>query len=86
MTDQSPDTIAALKDKETLQTPRSQWIDVWEQLKHHKGALFGGGFLIFITLAVIFMPYIWQIDAQNLDIRNKICDQFMSLFGMVMLK
>ena len=71
MTDQSPDTIAALKDKEPSRPPRSQWIDVWEQLKHHKGALFGGGFLIFITLAVIFMPYIWQIDAQNLDIRNK---------------
>jgi len=61
MTDQSPDTIAALKDKEPSRPPRSQWIDVWEQLKHHKGALFGGGFLIFITLAVIFMPYIWQM-------------------------
>ncbi|MDG1085242.1 MAG: ABC transporter permease, partial [Planktotalea sp.] len=37
----------------------------------HKGALFGGGFLIFITLFVILGPLIWQLDPQKLDIRNK---------------
>jgi peptide/nickel transport system permease protein len=65
------DPIAALQDKEPQKPPRSQWKDVWDQFRKHKGALFGGGFLIFITLFVILGPLIWQIDPQKLDIRNK---------------
>ncbi|MEX0311320.1 MAG: ABC transporter permease [Tateyamaria sp.] len=65
------EAIAALQDKEPPKAPRSQWKDVWDQFKRHKGALFGGGFLVFITLAVILGPYIWQVDPQKLDIRNK---------------
>jgi peptide/nickel transport system permease protein len=65
------DPIVALKDKEPSKPPRSQWKDVWDQFHKHKGALFGGGFLIFITLFVIFGPYIWSLDPQKLDIRNK---------------
>jgi len=71
MTDQSTDPYAALQDKEPPKAPRNQWKDVWDQFKRHKGALFGGGFLIFITLAVLIGPYIWQVDPQKLDIRNK---------------
>ena len=72
MTDSaSTDPYAALQDKEPPKAPRSQWKDVWDQFKHHKGALLGGGFLIFITLAVILGPYIWTVDPQKLDIRNK---------------
>lgn len=65
------DPIEALKDKEPSKPPRSQWKDVWDQFRKHKGALFGGGFLIFITLFVILGPLIWQLDPQKLDIRNK---------------
>lgn len=65
------DPIEALNDKEPSQPPRSQWKDVWDQFRKHKGALFGGGFLIFITLFVILGPLIWQLDPQKLDIRNK---------------
>ena len=54
-----------------MSPPRSQWKDVWDQFRKHKGAMFGGGFLLFITLAVLLGPYIWQVDAQKLDIRNK---------------
>ena len=72
MTDTAPiDPYAALQDKEPPKAPRSQWKDVWDQFRQHKGALFGGGFLIFITLAVILGPYIWTLDPQKLDIRNK---------------
>ena len=71
MTDTATDPYAALQDKEPPKPPRSQWKDVWNQFKHHKGALFGGGFLVFITLAVLFGPYVWQVDPQKLDIRNK---------------
>ncbi len=61
----------ALVDKEPQKPPRSQWIDVWQQFRKHKGAVFGGGFLLFITLAVLFGPYLWDVDPKALDIRNK---------------
>lgn len=63
--------MGALVDKAPVTAPRSQWRDVWDQFKHHKGAMFGGGFLIFITLFVLIGPYLWPVDAQKLDIRNK---------------
>ncbi len=65
------ETFGALQDKEPQAPPRSQWKDVWDQFRKHKGALFGGGFLLFITLAVILGPYIWDVDPKKLDIRNK---------------
>lgn len=72
MTDISKiDPIEALKDKEPSAPPHSQWRDVWDQFRKHKGALFGGGFLVFITLFVIIGPYLWTLDPQKLDIRNK---------------
>ncbi|MEE4188155.1 MAG: ABC transporter permease [Roseobacter sp.] len=73
MTDQNADmeTYGALKDKEPQKEPRSQWKDVWDQFRKHKGALIGGGFLLFITLFVLLGPLIWQVDPKALDIRNK---------------
>lgn len=73
MTDQNADleTYGALKDKEPQKEPRSQWKDVWDQFSKHKGALIGGGFLLFITLFVLIGPLIWQVDPKALDIRNK---------------
>jgi len=49
----------------------SQMQDVWAQFRKHKGAMLGGGFLAFITLAVLLGPYIWTLDPQKIDIRNK---------------
>ena len=63
--------IEALQDQVPTDPPHSQWKDVWDQFKKHKGALFGGTFLITITLAVLIGEYIWTIDPQKLDIRNK---------------
>ncbi|GAA6190485.1 ABC transporter permease [Phaeobacter gallaeciensis] len=51
--------------------PRNKWLDIWTQLGKHKGAMLGGGFLLFITLGVLFGPYIWTIDPQKIDIRNR---------------
>lgn len=65
------ETFGALVDKEPQTAPRSQWKDVWDQFRKHKGAVFGGGFLLFITLAVLLGPYIWDVDPKKLDIRNK---------------
>ncbi|MEM9576040.1 MAG: ABC transporter permease [Pseudomonadota bacterium] len=73
MTDQNAEleSFGALKDKEPQKEPRSQWKDVWDQFSKHKGALIGGGFLLFITLFVLIGPLIWQVDPKALDIRNK---------------
>ena len=65
------ETFGGLQDKEPRKAPRSQWRDVWDQFRKHKGALFGGGFLLFITFAVIFGPWLWSVDPTTLDIRNK---------------
>ncbi|QJF50823.1 ABC transporter permease [Roseobacter ponti] len=78
MTDQHVNAAAAeyelygaLKDKEPQKEPRSQWKDVWDQFRKHKGALIGGGFLLGITLFVLIGPWVWQVDPKQLDIRNK---------------
>ncbi len=73
MTDQSSEieVFGALQDKEPSTPPRSQWRDIWDQFRKHKGAVFGGGFLLFITLGVLFGPYLWDIEPTKLDIRNK---------------
>jgi peptide/nickel transport system permease protein len=74
MTDPTPNPNAplnALADREITRPPRSQWRDVWDQFKNHKGALLGGGFLLLVTLAVLFGELIWQVDPKKLDIRNK---------------
>ncbi|WP_295314475.1 ABC transporter permease [Roseobacter sp.] len=78
MTDQHVNAAAAeyelygaLKDKEPQKEPRSQWKDVWDQFRKHKGALIGGGFLLGITLFVLVGPWVWPVDPKQLDIRNK---------------
>lgn len=65
------ETFGALTDKEPQKPPRSQWRDVWDQFRKHKGALLGGGFLLLITLAVLIGPYLWDLDPKKPDIRNK---------------
>ncbi|WP_298842213.1 ABC transporter permease [uncultured Roseobacter sp.] len=73
MTDQNAEieTFGALQDKEPQKEPQSQWREVWDQFRKHKGAMIGGGFLLAITLFVLIGPWVWQIDAKKLDIRNK---------------
>ena len=63
--------IEALQDAEPNQPVRGVWREVWMQLYQHKGAMFGMGFLIFITLAVLVGPHLYQVDPQKIDIRNK---------------
>jgi peptide/nickel transport system permease protein len=51
--------------------PRSQWLDIWDQFKTHKGALWGG--IIFLTIVVLVFlgPFFWNIDATFIDIRAR---------------
>jgi peptide/nickel transport system permease protein len=56
----------------TLRRPvRSQWRDVWDQFKTHKGALVGAGIFAFIVLGVLIGPLLWPYDAQFIDIRAR---------------
>ncbi len=64
-------TDAAPSPGTSLRPPRSQWLDVWDQFKTHRGALWGMGFFILVALGVLFGPYLWTIDAQFIDIRAR---------------
>jgi len=51
---------------------RSQWWDVWDQFKTHKGALIGAVFFILLVIVVFLGPYVWTLDyeATNARARN----------------
>ena len=53
--------------------PRSQWLDVWDQFKSHKGALAGAGVFVAILLFIFIGPLLWKTDPgyANLLMRNK---------------
>ncbi len=66
-----PVKIDALRDNTPIGAHHSQMRDIWDQFKKHKGAVIGGGFLLLITLGILFGEYLWTLDPQRLDIRNK---------------
>jgi len=70
MTD-APDPITALTDPEPTAPPHSQWRDVWDQFKTHRGALVGT-FIFFVIMAAVFVgPWLWGIDATFIDVRAR---------------
>ena len=50
---------------------RSQWADVWDQYKTHKGAVVGMGFFAFVCLLVALGPYLWTLEPNLIDIRAR---------------
>ena len=42
--------------------PQSQWSDVWDQFKHHRGAMTALFVLLVLVLFVVVGPLIWRID------------------------
>ena len=60
-----------MSNMEPSKPERSQWVDVWDQFKHHKGALLGGIIFIVIVVGVFLGPLIWPYDAQFIDIRSR---------------
>jgi len=51
--------------------PRNQWLDVWDQFKSHKGALYGGILFLVIVLWVFLGPLVWHLDPTQIDIRSR---------------
>ncbi|MEO0691978.1 MAG: ABC transporter permease, partial [Pseudomonadota bacterium] len=41
------------------QEPRSQWLDVWDQFKHHSGAFWGMVVFFSIVFLVLIGPFIY---------------------------
>jgi len=66
-----PDPTAPLADQVPAALPHSQWRDVWDQFKAHRGALAGGVVLLLIILAVFIGPYLWPYDATYIDVRAR---------------
>jgi peptide/nickel transport system permease protein len=48
--------------EEVARPPRNQWLDVWDQFKTHKGAMFGAVVFAFIVLAVFLGPVLHPLD------------------------
>ena len=60
-----------LSDPMPTARPRSQWRDVWDQLKHHRGAMAGGAIFLLIVIVVFLGPLFWTIDPTYIDIRAR---------------
>ncbi|MEM9524730.1 MAG: ABC transporter permease [Pseudomonadota bacterium] len=50
---------------------RSQWWDVWDQFKTHKGALFGLFFFLLVIAFVYLGPFVWDVDPTYSNIRER---------------
>ncbi len=46
----------------SIAKPRSQWRDIWDQFRTHKGAMAGLVVLMLLALFVVIGPFIWRID------------------------
>lgn len=60
-----------LTEAEPTQPVHSQWKDVWDQFKSHKGAMIGMAFFVLVSLAVILGPWLWHLEPNTIDIRAK---------------
>ncbi len=54
-----------------IRPPRSQWWDVWDQFKTHKGALIGLTIFVIILAAIFIGPLIWDMAPTYVDLRAR---------------
>ncbi|AWD21027.1 ABC transporter permease [Pseudogemmobacter blasticus] len=52
---------------QVIEAPRSQWRDVWDQFRHHKGAMAGLCVLLLIVAFVVIGPFVWRVDGTYID-------------------
>ncbi len=65
---QSPEQAPAIT---RVKPARSQWWDVWDQFRTHKGALAGSVVFLLILAGVFLGPYVWTVDPGFIDIRAR---------------
>ena len=56
------DPRLSAEQAELVTTPRSQWADIWDQFKRHRGAMWGGAIFLCIILMTIAGPWIYWND------------------------
>lgn len=74
MTERAPDTTPAAPAADSVaasRPPRSQWYDIWDQFKTHKGALLGAAVFLTLVIGVVLGPYLWPYDPTFIDIRAR---------------
>lgn len=52
---------------QVIEAPRSQWRDVWDQFRHHKGAMAGLCVLLLIVAFVVIGPFVWRVDGTYIN-------------------
>lgn len=68
-----------MTDLSALAPPRSQWRDVWDQFRRHKGAMLGMFIFLSLIAFVLIGPLLWRVDptfvepdaAKMFKLRNK---------------
>lgn len=58
--------MTELSNPQPTAPPRNQWLDVWDQFKTHRGAMWGAVIFLTILLGVYLGPLVWRIDPQFL--------------------
>lgn len=58
------DTPITMDKVEPTAPPRSQWADIWDQFKSHRGAMWGASIFIVIVLMVLVGPWVYWNDPQ----------------------
>lgn len=72
MTDATAADVVVSHDAgEAIAEHRSLWRDVWDQFKTHRGAMVGTAVFFTILIGVAIGPWLWGIEPNALDIRNK---------------
>ena len=49
-------------DQAPAAPPRSQWADVWDQFKTHRGAMWGMAIFVVIVLLILIGPFVYWND------------------------
>ena len=65
------DVVPVQTIDQAMKPPRSQWWDVWDQFKTHKGALVGLAVFAVIVLVVVLGPWLGRVDGGHLDVLKK---------------
>ncbi len=71
MTDVAAGSAPPAQTAAERRAARSQWWDVWDQFKTHKGALVGAAVFLLIILIVLAGPYVWTYSPTFIDIRAR---------------
>ncbi|MEL7150543.1 MAG: ABC transporter permease [Pseudomonadota bacterium] len=58
------DAPISMDKVEPTAPPRSQWSDIWDQFKTHRGAMWGAAIFLIIVLMVIAGPWVYWNDPQ----------------------